>query len=154
MITDYIDSLPSGLHVGRSNIRQVAERRFGDVQAFLTSLFSLADEIAHSDLVYTFFHPLLRDQQDVEPQRMKNRGESTEAENTGSGSLKLSVQYAGGVLSVLILHAQSLAVTAQGLPPNPYVKENTFLGGVVIPLNTLPLRQETVAWYPLEYIPR
>ncbi|XP_073962722.1 phosphatidylinositol-4-phosphate 3-kinase catalytic subunit Pi3K68D isoform X4 [Choristoneura fumiferana] len=204
-----VHSLPSGLHVGRSNIRQVAERRFGDVQAFLTSLFSLADEIAHSDLVYTFFHPLLRDQQDVEPQRMKNRGESTEAENTGSGSLKLSVQYAGGVLSVLILHAQSLAVTAQGLPPNPYVKvylvpdptketkrktrvlkrnshpsfmemleyrlpidvvenrslqatvwhydslqENTFLGGVVIPLNTLPLRQETVAWYPLEYIPR
>ncbi|XP_063635795.1 phosphatidylinositol 4-phosphate 3-kinase C2 domain-containing subunit alpha [Cydia splendana] len=204
-----VHSLPSGLHVGRSNIRQVAERRFGDVQAFLTSLFSLADEIAHSDLVYTFFHPLLRDQQDVEPQRMKHRGESVEAENTGSGSLKMSVQYAGGVLSVLILHAQSLAATAQGIPPNPYVKvylvpdptketkrktrvlkrnshpsfmemleyrlpidvvqnrclqatvwhydslqENTFLGGVTIPLNTLPLRQETVAWYPLEYIPR
>lgn len=204
-----VHSLPSGLHVGRSNIRQVAERRFGDVQAFLTSLFSLADEIAHSDLVYTFFHPLLRDQQDVEPQRMKHRGESVEAENTGSGSLKLSVQYAGGVLAVLILHAQSLAATAQGIPPNPYVKvylvpdptketkrktrvlkrnshpsfmemleyrlpidvvqhrclqatvwhydslqENTFLGGVMIPLNSLPLRQETVAWYPLEYIPR
>ncbi|XP_049865129.1 phosphatidylinositol 4-phosphate 3-kinase C2 domain-containing subunit alpha isoform X2 [Pectinophora gossypiella] len=203
-----VHSLPSGLHVGRSNTRQVAERRFGDVQAFLTSLFSLADEIAHSDLVYTFFHPLLRDQQDVEPQRMKNR-ETTEVENSGSGSLKLSVQYAGGVLSVLILHAQSLALTPQGLPPNPYVKvylvpdptketkrktrvlkrnshpsfmemleyrlpievitnrslqatvwhydslqENQFLGGVVIPLNSLPLRQETVAWYPLEYIPR
>ncbi|CAH0668895.1 unnamed protein product [Spodoptera exigua] len=202
-----VHSLPSGLYVGRSNTRQVAERRFGDVQAFLTSLFSLADEIAHSDLVYTFFHPLLRDQQDVEPQR--RRGETTEPENSGSGSLKLSVQYASGVLSVLILHAQSLALTPQGLPPNPYVKvylvpdptketkrktrvlkrnshpsfmemleyrlpmevvvqrslqatvwnydslqENQFLGGVVIPLNTLPLRQETVAWYPLEYIPR
>ncbi|RVE42898.1 hypothetical protein evm_012453 [Chilo suppressalis] len=204
-----VHSLPSGLHVGRSNTRIVAERRFSDVQAFLTSLFNLADEIAHSDLVYTFFHPLLRDQQDVVPQRMKNRGESTEAESSGSGSLKLSVQYAGGVLSVLILHAQSLAITPQGLPPNPYVKvylvpdptketkrktrvlkrnshpsfmemleyrlpievvknrslqatvwhydslqENQFLGGVVIPLNSLPLRQETVAWYPLEYIPR
>lgn len=34
------------------------------------------------------------------------------------------------------------------------LQENQFLGGVVIPLNTLPLRQETVAWYPLEYIPR
>uniref|UniRef100_A0A2H1VGX9 SFRICE_000012 n=1 Tax=Spodoptera frugiperda TaxID=7108 RepID=A0A2H1VGX9_SPOFR len=202
-----VHSLPSGLYVGRSNTRQVAERRFGDVQAFLTSLFSLADEIAHSDLVYTFFHPLLRDQQDVEPQR--RRGETAEPENSGSGSLKLSVQYASGMLSVLILHAQSLALTPQGLPPNPYVKvylvpdptketkrktrvlkrnshpsfmemleyrlpmevvvqrslqatvwnydslqENQFLGGVVIPLNTLPLRQETVAWYPLEYIPR
>ncbi|XP_026313861.1 phosphatidylinositol 4-phosphate 3-kinase C2 domain-containing subunit alpha isoform X2 [Hyposmocoma kahamanoa] len=203
-----VHSLPSGLHVGRSNIRQVAERRFGDVQAFLTSLFNLADEIAHSDLVYTFFHPLLRDQQDVEPQRMKNP-EPAEPESTGSGSLKLSVQYAGGVLAVLILHAQSLALTPQGLPPNPYVKvyllpdptketkrktrvlkrnshpsfmemleyrlpidvirhrslqatvwhydslqENQFLGGVMIPLANLPLREETVAWYPLEYIPR
>lgn len=203
-----VHSLPSGLHVGRSNTRQVAERRFGDVRAFLTSLFNLADEIAHSDLVYTFFHPLLRDQQDVEPQRLR-KGESTEPESSGSGSLKVSVQYAGGVLSVLILHAQSLALTPQGAPPNPYVKvylvpdptketkrktrvlkrnshpsfmemleyrlpieavknrslqatvwhydslqENQFLGGVVIPLSSLPLRQETVAWYPLEYIPR
>ncbi|XP_045533800.1 phosphatidylinositol 4-phosphate 3-kinase C2 domain-containing subunit alpha [Papilio machaon] len=204
-----VHGLPSGLHVGRSNTRQVAERRLSDVQAFLTSLFNLADEIAHSDLVYTFFHPLLRDQQDVEPQRMKHRGESIEAESSGSGSLKLSVQYAGGVLAVLILHAQSLAATPQGLPPNPYVKvylvpdptketkrktrvlkrnshpsfmemleyrlplevvqarslqatvwhydslqENQFLGGVVIPLGAIPLREETVAWYPLEYIPR
>ncbi|XP_045763916.1 phosphatidylinositol 4-phosphate 3-kinase C2 domain-containing subunit alpha isoform X1 [Maniola jurtina] len=202
-----VHSLPIGLHVGRSNVRQVAEKRFTDVQAFLTSLFSLADEIAHSDLVYTFFHPLLRDQQDVEPQRLR-KGESVEAENSGSGSLKLSVQYSGGVLSVLILHAQSLPLS-QGLPPNPYVKvylvpdpnketkrktrvlkrnshpsfmemleyrlplevvknrslqatvwnydslqENQFLGGVVIPLNSLNLREETVAWYPLEYIPR
>lgn len=34
------------------------------------------------------------------------------------------------------------------------LQENQFLGGVVIPLNSLPLREETVAWYPLEYIPR
>ncbi|GBP48241.1 Phosphatidylinositol 4-phosphate 3-kinase C2 domain-containing subunit alpha [Eumeta japonica] len=199
--------LPSGLHVGRSNTRQVAERRLGDVQAFLSSLFALADEIAHSDLVYTFFHPLLRDQQDVEPQRMRRREGS--AVEGGSGSLKISIQYANGVLAVLILHAQSLALTAQGLPPNPYVKvylmpdptketkrktrvlkrnshpsfmemleyrlpmdvingrklhatvwhydslqENTFLGGVIIPLDSLPLREETVSWYTLEYIPR
>lgn len=49
-----------------------------------------------------------------------------EPENNGSGSLKLSVQYTGGVLSVLILHAQSLALTPQGLPPNPYVKVRRF----------------------------
>lgn len=54
--------------------------------------------------------------------RIVYSGESQEAESSGSGSLKLSVQYAGGVLSVLILHAQSLAATPQGLPPNPYVK--------------------------------
>lgn len=62
--------------MGRSNTKQAAERRFGDIKAFLTSLFLLADEIAHSKLVYTFFHPLLRDQQDVEPQRVKHRSKS------------------------------------------------------------------------------
>lgn len=59
-------------------------------------------------------------------------GESTEPETSGSGSLKLSVQYAGGVLSVLILHAQSLALTAQGLPPNPYVKVQHLLFQIVL----------------------
>jgi phosphatidylinositol-4-phosphate 3-kinase len=29
---------------------------------FLVSLFNLAEEICHCDLVYTFLHPLLRDQ--------------------------------------------------------------------------------------------
>ncbi|KAJ8868372.1 hypothetical protein PR048_029888 [Dryococelus australis] len=57
-------SLPSGMSIGRSNIKQVAEKRRGDVERFLKSLFKMADEIAHSDLVYTFFHPLLRDQQE------------------------------------------------------------------------------------------
>lgn len=51
------------MHVGRSNIKQVAEKRIKEISQFLTSLFRTADEIAHSDLVYTFFHPLLRDQQ-------------------------------------------------------------------------------------------
>ena len=32
---------------------------------FLGSLFECADEVAHSDLVYTFFHPLLRDQEEA-----------------------------------------------------------------------------------------
>lgn len=34
------------------------------------------------------------------------------------------------------------------------LQENQFLGGVDIPLANLPLREETVAWYPLEYITR
>lgn len=57
-------SLPSGIHVGRSNIKTVAERRLPEIRHFLVSLFNSADEIAHSDVVYTFFHPLLRDQQE------------------------------------------------------------------------------------------
>lgn len=67
-------SLPSGIHVGRSNIKTVAERRLPEIRLFLTSLFRSADEIAHSDLVYTFFHPLLRDQQEQDIHVAKVKG--------------------------------------------------------------------------------
>lgn len=133
--------------MGRMNTRQAAERRFGDIKAFIDSLFKLAPEIAHSKLVYTFFHPLLRDQQDVEPQRIKNRsktivyilhymlfivnsyayylfilGEIQRNTQDGVGALKISLHYNAEMLSVMILHAQSLPMTPQGVPPSPYVK--------------------------------
>lgn len=68
------NSLPSGLYVGRSNVKSVAEKRLPEIQKFLLSLFNSADEIAHSDLVYTFFHPLLRDQQEANLEMSKVRG--------------------------------------------------------------------------------
>lgn len=55
--------LPRSSGIGRSNVKQVAEKRNAQLQAFLDSLFLLADEISHSDLVYTFFHPLLQDEE-------------------------------------------------------------------------------------------
>lgn len=60
--------------MGRSNIKTVAERRLPEIRLFLTSLFRSADEIAHSDLVYTFFHPLLRDQQEQDIHVAKVKG--------------------------------------------------------------------------------
>lgn len=71
-----IYSLPSGLSVGRSNIKQVAERRRVDIERFLNTLFLMADEISHSDIVYTFFHPLLRDQQEANINATKVKGNS------------------------------------------------------------------------------
>lgn len=62
------------MHVGRSNVKSVAERRLPQIQRFLISLFNSADEIAHSDLVYTFFHPLLRDQQEAKLTVSKVKG--------------------------------------------------------------------------------
>lgn len=61
--------------MGRSNIKTVAERRLPEIRLFLVSLFNAAGEIAHSDLVYTFFHPILRDQQeqDINVAKVKGR---------------------------------------------------------------------------------
>lgn len=60
--------------MGRSNIKTVAERRLPEIRLFLISLFNSADEIAHSDLVYTFFHPILRDQQEQDINVAKVKG--------------------------------------------------------------------------------
>lgn len=60
--------------MGRSNIKTVAERRLPEIRLFLKSVFQSADEIAHSDVVYTFFHPLLRDQQEADVELAKVKG--------------------------------------------------------------------------------
>jgi phosphatidylinositol-4-phosphate 3-kinase len=52
----------SNLLLSRSNTRDVANQRMSELKLFLKGLMLLAHEISHSDIVYTFFHPLLRDQ--------------------------------------------------------------------------------------------
>lgn len=66
--------LNTSIHVGRSHIKQVAEKRRVEIQSFLNTLFEMASEVSHSDLVYTFFHPLLRDQQEASIEDTKLKG--------------------------------------------------------------------------------
>ncbi|XP_054261584.1 phosphatidylinositol 4-phosphate 3-kinase C2 domain-containing subunit beta-like [Macrosteles quadrilineatus] len=116
----------TSLHMGRSNIKQVAEKRLVDIKRFLVSLFKMADEICHSDLVYTFFHPLLRDQQEasIHEQKLKER-KKERIINSDSwrlrGQLKLSLHYQRGTLMVMVHHARELP-TANGQEPSTYVK--------------------------------
>ena len=67
-------SLPKGGRLGRSHIRQVAESRRRSITTFLRTLWQLADEVRHSDIVYTFMHPLLRDQQEDSINTRKLKG--------------------------------------------------------------------------------
>ncbi|XP_044760959.1 phosphatidylinositol 4-phosphate 3-kinase C2 domain-containing subunit alpha-like [Coccinella septempunctata] len=123
--TFFLSSLSSGLHVGRSNIKQVAEKRFHEVAQFIKSLFLCAKEIAHSELVYTFFHPLLRDQQFQEDfyRKTKDRGLGYKKESGRlKGQLKLSLQFSKGVFSVMVHHVRGLALMPNGQEPSTYVK--------------------------------
>ncbi|KAH8370988.1 hypothetical protein KR093_005859 [Drosophila rubida] len=120
-----LHSLPAGVHVGRSNIKSVAEKRLPLIQRFLKSLFDAAEEIAHSDLVYTFFHPLLRDQQEakLEMPKIKEIKRQPSRENPNEiGQIRLSLQYQRGVLTVMIHHAKGLPMLQGGQEPNTYVK--------------------------------
>ncbi|XP_065090885.1 phosphatidylinositol 4-phosphate 3-kinase C2 domain-containing subunit beta [Ochlerotatus camptorhynchus] len=119
-----LHSLPSGIHVGRSNVKTVAERRLPEIRQFLISLFNSADEIAHSELVYTFFHPLLRDQQEADIHAAKVKGNRAIADEYQQlrGEIKFSLQYHRDALIVMIQHARSLPSTANNPEPNTYVK--------------------------------
>ena len=111
---------------------KVAERRKNEIGAFLLGLFRLADEISHSDLVYTFFHPLHRDQKEANIHINKLKGdEHTNYDNylhtiiseprgghqrkpsAGRicGKVKLSVSYRQDTLLVMVHHIQNLSFT-------------------------------------------
>ena len=66
--------MPKGLQFGRKEISEVAERRKDDIKVFLEGLFSLPESVAHCDLVYTFFHPILRDQEEANIRQRKMKG--------------------------------------------------------------------------------
>lgn len=70
-------NLPRGAAIGRSNVKQVTERRMHLLQAFLDSVFTLADEISHSSLVYTFFHPILRDEEENFNDEVERRNQTS-----------------------------------------------------------------------------
>lgn len=70
----FFSLLNTSIHMGRSHIKQVAEKRRVEIQNFLNTLFKMAPEVSHSDLVYTFFHPLLRDQQEASIEDTKLKG--------------------------------------------------------------------------------
>ncbi|XP_011867449.1 PREDICTED: phosphatidylinositol 4-phosphate 3-kinase C2 domain-containing subunit beta isoform X4 [Vollenhovia emeryi] len=123
-----VTSLPSGISVGRSNIKQVADKRRADIEKFLVSLFKMAPEISQSDLVYTFFHPLLRDQKNPDIRLRKVKvgnnwwAEKRVRDNVQSGQIKLALHYVRGTLSVMVCHARGLPKVANAQEPNTYVK--------------------------------
>lgn len=55
--------LPRPSNLIRSNTRDTALQRLNEIHLFIKGLMLLAHEISHGDVVYTFFHPLLRDQE-------------------------------------------------------------------------------------------
>ncbi|XP_002414050.3 phosphatidylinositol 4-phosphate 3-kinase C2 domain-containing subunit alpha [Ixodes scapularis] len=118
--------LSKGSFVGRSNTREVAERRKQDVEAFLLSLKKMAEEVSHCSLIYTFFHPLLRDQEGMAEDETltDNLCQFSKRVNLSQGivgRIKLSIVYKAGSLSVMVMHAENLSCERKS-SPDPYVK--------------------------------
>nr|XP_037277445.1 LOW QUALITY PROTEIN: phosphatidylinositol 4-phosphate 3-kinase C2 domain-containing subunit alpha-like [Rhipicephalus microplus] len=118
--------LPKGSLVGRSNTREVAQRRMQELGVFLTSLTKMAEEVSHCSLVYTFFHPLLRDQEGMaeDENECDNLRQISQRVNLSKGivgRIKLSIVYKANALSIMVMHAENLACMRKSLP-DCYIK--------------------------------
>lgn len=121
--------------VGRNNTREIAERRLIELRTFLQKLLILPPEISQCDLIYTFFHPILRDQStSIGDISMMSESSSTfgsqEYSDTqrnalylgSNGQVKLSLSYKNAALSIMIMHAKNLACPDGSAGPNCYAK--------------------------------
>jgi phosphatidylinositol-4-phosphate 3-kinase len=98
----HLFSLQTGISVGRSNIKTVADKRLPEVRKFLQSLLQSAKAIINSDLVITFFHPLLRDQQEADIHTKKMKETRPVTETNICGEIKFSIHYHRGTFIVMV----------------------------------------------------
>lgn len=122
--------------VGRNNTREIAERRLVELRTFLQKLLMLPPEISQCDLIYTFFHPILRDQATSTGGDISIISESSstfgsqEYSDTqrnalylgSNGQVKLSLSYKNAALSIMIMHAKNLPCPDGSNGPNCYAK--------------------------------
>ncbi|XP_067396787.1 phosphatidylinositol 4-phosphate 3-kinase C2 domain-containing subunit alpha [Emydura macquarii macquarii] len=119
-----LPGFPNKMVLGRTHIKDVAAKRKIELNSYIQSLMNSSAEVAECDLVYTFFHPLLRDDK---AEGIDGIAKSTDASPSSpssgkvGGEVKLSISYRNGTLFIMVMHIKDL-VTEDGADPNPYVK--------------------------------
>ena len=123
--------LSGGINLGRSHVKSVADSRKPELEVFLRSLLTFSSEISEHDLLYTFFHPILRDEQENKGTLTKLKDLPPSPTPTTSsnrftrqvdGSIKLNLFYKPHGFTVMVMHVKDLGNTSNGDLPNPYVK--------------------------------
>ncbi|NWY03894.1 P3C2B kinase, partial [Nothoprocta ornata] len=76
------------------------------------------------DLVYTFFHPLPRDEKAAGTNAAPKAADATWARPVGKvgGEVKLSISYKNNKLFIMVMHIRGLQPLQDGNDPDPYVK--------------------------------
>ncbi|XP_035406042.1 phosphatidylinositol 4-phosphate 3-kinase C2 domain-containing subunit alpha isoform X2 [Cygnus atratus] len=119
-----LPGFPNKMVLGRTHIKDVAAKRKVELNSYIQSLMNSSSEVSECDLVYTFFHPLLRDDK-VEGidgiARSTDASPSSPTSGKVGGEVKLSISYRNSTLFIMVMHIKDL-VTEDGADPNPYVK--------------------------------
>uniref|UniRef100_A0A8C2APD0 Phosphatidylinositol-4-phosphate 3-kinase, catalytic subunit type 2 beta n=1 Tax=Cyprinus carpio TaxID=7962 RepID=A0A8C2APD0_CYPCA len=111
-----LPSFPSRFVIGRSRGEGLADRRKEELNGYVWHLIHAAQDVAQSDLIYTFFHSLPRDE------RAGNVSWAP-VPGTVAGEVKLSILYKSDKLFIMVMHIRGLlALTNDGTDPDPYVK--------------------------------
>ncbi|XP_078537168.1 phosphatidylinositol 4-phosphate 3-kinase C2 domain-containing subunit alpha [Lissotriton helveticus] len=119
-----LPGFPNRMVLGRTHVKDVAAKRKMELNSYLQSLMDSCTEVAECDLVYTFFHPLLRDDKadGIEGiEKSITAPPMSPASGKVGGKVKLSISYRNGTLFIMVMHIKDL-VTEDGADPNPYVK--------------------------------
>ncbi|XP_036712336.1 phosphatidylinositol 4-phosphate 3-kinase C2 domain-containing subunit beta isoform X3 [Balaenoptera musculus] len=119
-----LPSFPSRFVIGRSRGEAVAERRREELNGYIWHLIHAAPEVAECDLVYTFFHPLSRDEKAAGTSLAPKSSDGTWARPVGKvgGEVKLSISYKNNKLFIMVMHIRGLQLLQDGNDPDPYVK--------------------------------
>uniref|UniRef100_A0A673A5T9 Phosphatidylinositol 4-phosphate 3-kinase C2 domain-containing subunit alpha n=1 Tax=Sphaeramia orbicularis TaxID=375764 RepID=A0A673A5T9_9TELE len=111
-----LPSFPNKMVLGRTHIKEVAAKRKLELNNYVHNLMRSSTEVTQCDLVYTFFHPIARDDktEGLEPPPSPTSGRV-------EGEVKLSISYRNSNLFIMVMHIRDL-VSEDGTNPNPYVK--------------------------------
>uniref|UniRef100_A0A8C0GSV7 Phosphatidylinositol-4-phosphate 3-kinase catalytic subunit type 2 beta n=1 Tax=Chelonoidis abingdonii TaxID=106734 RepID=A0A8C0GSV7_CHEAB len=120
--SSHLPSFPSRFVIGRSRGEAMADRRKEELNGYIWHLIHSAPEVAECDLVYTFFHPLPRDEKAAGTNPAPKPADATWSRPIGKvgGEVKLSISYKNNKLFIMVMHIRGLV--GDGNDPDPYVK--------------------------------
>uniref|UniRef100_A0A674NMG1 Uncharacterized protein n=1 Tax=Takifugu rubripes TaxID=31033 RepID=A0A674NMG1_TAKRU len=110
-----LPNFPNRFVIGRSS-DATADRRKDELNGYVWHLVNSPPEVAQSDLVCTFFHPLPRDEK-ATPKAVWSPASGNEL-----GEVKLSISYKNDKLFIMVMHIRGLPPMQDGTDPDPYVK--------------------------------
>ncbi|KAJ8349842.1 hypothetical protein SKAU_G00249720 [Synaphobranchus kaupii] len=119
-----LPGFPNKMVLGRTHIKDVAARRKVELNNYIHNLLRSSTEVTQCDLVYTFFHPIGRDDKAEVFEGMSKPPEVPPISSRSGrveGEVKLSVSYRNSTLFIMVMHIKGL-VSDDGTDPNPYVK--------------------------------
>ncbi|XP_072552033.1 phosphatidylinositol 4-phosphate 3-kinase C2 domain-containing subunit alpha [Salminus brasiliensis] len=119
-----LPGFPNKMVLGRTHIKDVASKRKVELNSYVHSLMRSSTEVTQCDLIYTFFHPIARDDRMEGLDGLPKVPEVTPVSPTAGcvgGEVKLSVSYRNSTLFIMVMHIKDL-VSDDGTDPNPYVK--------------------------------